>query len=126
MPEQRDRPWRGLAHSMLSRVLWATEAIRPLVVMQAAEAELLKNKGVIINVSSVSAVSESPVPGLVPYYVAKSAQVGVHAACSGHKQCMLQQRPACQQQPGWLLLAVALHCCIALVQTASRLRLMNR
>jgi NAD(P)-dependent dehydrogenase (short-subunit alcohol dehydrogenase family) len=66
---------------MLSRRLYETEGIRPLVVMQAAEAELLKNKGVIINVSSVSAVSESPVPGLVPYYVAKSAQVGVHAAC---------------------------------------------
>jgi NAD(P)-dependent dehydrogenase (short-subunit alcohol dehydrogenase family) len=63
------------------------------VVMQAAEAELLKKKGVIINVSSVSAVSESPVPGLVPYYVAKASQVGMHAACSGHKRCM-------QHQPG--------------------------
>ena len=79
------------------------KSIRPLVIMQAAEAELLKNKGVIINVSSVSAVSESPVPGLTPYYVAKAAQVGVQEACPGHKRSMLQQQPG-------RLLAVALHC----------------
>ena len=42
--------------------------------MQAAEAELIKNKGVVINVSSNAADFERSLR-LAPYYVAKAAEV---------------------------------------------------
>ena len=43
--------------------------------MQAAEAELVKNKGVVINVSSGVAIAASQSPARTPYYVAKASQV---------------------------------------------------
>ena len=42
--------------------------------MQAAEAELVKNKGVVINVSSGVAIAASQSPARTPYYVAKASQ----------------------------------------------------
>ena len=46
---------------------------------QAAEAELIKNKGVVINVSSGVAVMASQTPDMMPYYIAKTAQVRASA-----------------------------------------------
>ena len=43
--------------------------------VQAAEAELVKNKGVVINVSSGVAIAASQSPARTPYYVAKASQV---------------------------------------------------
>ena len=67
-------------------------------VAQAAEAELIKNKGVVINVSSGVAIAAAPSPAMAPYFVAKAAQVGkAHEACThGYTWCTLRQQPAWQ------------------------------
>jgi short-subunit dehydrogenase involved in D-alanine esterification of teichoic acids len=46
-----------------------------LCACQAAETELVKNKGVVINVSSGVAITASQSPARTPYYVAKASQV---------------------------------------------------
>jgi short-subunit dehydrogenase len=46
-----------------------------VLLLQAAEAELVKNKGVVINVSSGVAVAAAPVPAMSPYFIAKASQV---------------------------------------------------
>jgi NAD(P)-dependent dehydrogenase (short-subunit alcohol dehydrogenase family) len=43
---------------------------------QAAEPELIKNKGVVVNVSSIVADSTAPLESLNPYPIAKASQVG--------------------------------------------------
>jgi NAD(P)-dependent dehydrogenase (short-subunit alcohol dehydrogenase family) len=42
--------------------------------IKAAEAELIRNKGVVINVSSGVAIAAAPGPAMAPYFVAKAAQ----------------------------------------------------
>jgi hypothetical protein len=42
---------------------------------QAAEAELIKNKGVVINVSSGVALAAAPAAAMAPYFIAKASQV---------------------------------------------------
>ena len=77
---------------------------------QAAEAELIKNKGVVINVSSGVAIATAPGAAMTPYFIAKASQVGiVHEVCTHvYTWCTVQQQSERHQQPGRLL-AVALH-----------------
>ena len=66
--------------------------------LQAAEAELIKNRGVVINVSSISGVIAAQAPALVPYYIAKAAQVPA-APCAAYIGVDVWQQ-------AWLLLAI--------------------
>jgi NAD(P)-dependent dehydrogenase (short-subunit alcohol dehydrogenase family) len=50
--------------------------------LQAAEAELVKNRGVVVNVSSVAGVIAEQSPGFVPYYVAKASQARAARSCA--------------------------------------------
>jgi NAD(P)-dependent dehydrogenase (short-subunit alcohol dehydrogenase family) len=45
------------------------------LVVQAAESELIKNKGVVINVSSGVALAAAPAAAMAPYFIAKASQV---------------------------------------------------
>jgi hypothetical protein len=105
--------------------MWSGQGLVDAVcstVAQAAEAELIKNKGVVINVSSGVAIAAAPGPAMAPYFIAKASQVGIaHEACTHrYRWCTLQQQSAWQPLPGRRL-AVALHrcmCCNACSQQA--------
>jgi hypothetical protein len=73
-------------------------------VAQAAEAELIKNKGVVINVSSGVAIAAAPGPAMAPYFIAKASQVRTaHQACTHvYRWCTLQQHGSRGQDGCWL------------------------
>ncbi len=100
-----------------------------LRIEQAAEAELIKNKGVVINVSSGVALAAAPAAAMAPYFIAKASQVGiVHEAFTHwYTWCTLRKQPA-WRWPAGRLLAGALHRCAQLqcMQPAGSVLLMNR
>ena len=62
----------------LSTAQKPTSLLGPSVLLwieQAAEAELIKNKGVVINVSSGVALAAAPAAAMAPYFIAKASQV---------------------------------------------------